>query len=190
MMTYEELRDTARQAVLEFLPIARLQKGQILIVGCSTSEVKGRHIGKGSDLDAASALLEGILPVLREKGIFLAAQCCEHLNRAVIVERAALMPGTEIANVVPQIHAGGSFATAFYKLAEDPVAVETIRADAGIDIGDTLIGMHLKPVAVPVRISIKKIGEANLVLARTRPKYIGGARAVYDERLSGGEIRE
>ena len=188
-MTYEEIRDTARKAVEEFLPIANLKKDQILVIGCSTSEIKGQHIGKGSDLDAAAALLEGILPILREKGIFLAAQCCEHLNRAVIVERAALLPGTEIANVIPQIHAGGSFATTFYRLAEDPVAVETIRADAGIDIGDTLIGMHLKPVAVPVRISVKKIGEANLVLARTRPKYIGGARAVYDDRLSGGEVR-
>ncbi|MGX8703928.1 MAG: TIGR01440 family protein [bacterium] len=189
-MTYEEIRDTARKAMEEFLPIAKLKRGQILVVGCSTSEVKGQHIGKGSDLDAAAALLDGILPILREHGIFLAAQCCEHLNRAVIVERAALLPGTDIANVVPQIHAGGSFATTFYKQAEDPVAVETIRADAGIDIGDTLIGMHLKPVAVPVRISIKKIGEANLVLARTRPKYIGGARAVYDDHLSGGEVRD
>ena len=188
-MTYEEIRDTARNAVLEFLPIAKLTKGQILVIGCSTSEVKGQHIGKGSDIDAAAALLEGILPVLKERGIFLAAQCCEHLNRAVIVERAALLPGTDIVNVIPQIHAGGSFATTFYQHAEDPAAVETIRADAGIDIGDPLIGMHLKPVAVPVRISIKKIGEANLVLARTRPKYVGGARAVYDERLSGGELR-
>lgn len=189
-MTYEEIRDVSRKAILEFLPIANLKKGQILVVGCSTSEVKGAHIGKGSDLDAAAAILEGIQPVLRERGIFLAAQCCEHLNRAVIVERAALLPGTDIVNVIPQIHAGGSFATTLYKNAEDPVAVETIRADAGIDIGDTLIGMLLKPVAVPVRISVKKIGEANLVLARTRPKYIGGQRAVYDSRLSGGEVRD
>ena len=188
-MTYDEIRDRSREIICEFLPLAKLRKGQILVVGCSTSEVKGLHIGKGSDIDAAAAILEGILPVLREQGIFLAAQCCEHLNRAIIIERAALLPGTDIANVVPQIHAGGSFATTFYKLAEDPVAVESIRADAGIDIGDTLIGMHLRPVAVPVRISIKKLGEANLVLARTRPKFIGGSRAVYDEALSGGDIR-
>ena len=119
----------------------------------------------------------------------MAAQCCEHLNRAVIVEKAALLPGTEIVNVVPQMHAGGSFAVTVYENAENPVAVEEIRADAGMDIGDTLIGMHLKKVAVPVRIGVKKIGEAHVVCARTRPKFIGGSRAVYDDVLSGGEIR-
>ena len=119
----------------------------------------------------------------------MAAQCCEHLNRAVIVEKAALLPGIEIANVVPQLHAGGSFAMTVYQNAEHPVAVEEIKADAGMDIGDTLIGMQLKRVAVPVRISVKKIGEANVVCARTRPKFIGGSRAVYDDVLSGGDIK-
>ncbi|MBS6177777.1 TIGR01440 family protein [Emergencia timonensis] len=188
-MTYEEIREQAAHAVTELLAVAKLNKGDIFVIGCSSSEIKGAHIGKGSDIDAAKAVYEGVMPILREKGIFLAAQCCEHLNRAVIVEKAALLPGTEIANVVPQLHAGGSFAMTVYQNAEHPVAVEEIKADAGMDIGDTLIGMQLKRVAVPVRISVKKIGEANVVCARTRPKFIGGSRAVYDDVLSGGDIK-
>lgn len=188
MVSYETIKEQANQAIRELLPIARLKKGDIFVVGCSSSEIEGKHIGRGSDLNAALAVYEGIMPVLEENGIYLAAQCCEHLNRAIIVEEDALLPGTEICNVVPQIHAGGSFATTFYQHAHHPVAVEHIQAAAGMDIGDTLIGMHLRPVAVPVRLSIRKIGEANLVCARTRPKYIGGSRAVYDEALSGGEI--
>ena len=188
-MTYEEIREQAAHAVTELLAVAKLNKGDIFVIGCSSSEIKGAHIGKGSDIDAAKAVYEGVMPILREKGIFLAAQCCEHLNRAVIVEKAALLPGIEIANVVPQLHAGGSFAMTVYQNAEHPVAVEEIKADAGMDIGDTLIDMQLKRVAVPVRISVKKIGEANVVCARTRPKFIGGSRAVYDDVLSGGDIK-
>ena len=188
-MTYEEIREQAAHAVTELLAVAKLNKGDIFVIGCSSSEIKGAHIGKGSDIDAAKAVYEGVMPILREKGIFLAAQCCEHLNRAVIVEKAALLPGIEIANVVPQLHAGGSFAMTVYQNAEHPVAVEEIKADAGMDIGDTLIGMQLKRVAVPARISVKKIGEANVVCARTRPKFIGGSRAVYDDVLSGGDIK-
>lgn len=188
-MTYEEIREQAAHAVTELLAVAKLNKGDIFVIGCSSSEIKGAHIGKGSDIDAAKAVYEGVMPILREKGVFLAAQCCEHLNRAVIVEKAALLPETEIANVVPQLHAGGSFAMTVYQNAEHPVAVEEIKADAGMDIGDTLIGMQLKRVAVPVRISVKKIGEANVVCARTRPKFIGGSRAVYDDVLSGGDIK-
>ncbi len=187
-MTFEEIREQAREAVTELISHTHLKEGDIFIVGCSSSEIKGVRIGKGSDIDAARAVYDGIYPVLEERGIYLAAQCCEHLNRAVIVERKALLPGQEIVNVVPQLHAGGSFAMTVYRNAEDPVALEEIKADAGMDIGDTLIGMHLKKVAVPVRISVKKIGEANLVCARTRPKFIGGSRAVYDDLLSGGDI--
>lgn len=188
-MAFDEITKQANNAAWELLEVARLEKGDIFIVGCSTSEVMGARIGKGSSMDAAKAIYEGIYPVLHEQGIFLAAQCCEHLNRAVIVERSALLPGTEICNVVPRLHAGGAFAMTVYENAEHPVAVEEIRASAGMDIGDTLIGMHLKRVAVPVRISVKRIGEANLVCARTRPKFIGGSRAEYDESLIGGEIR-
>ena len=177
--TYEEIREQAKTAASELVETAKLKQGDILIVGCSSSEVVGLHIGKGSDINAAGAIYEGIQSVLQPKGIYLAAQCCEHLNRAVIVEKEALLPGTEIVNVVPQPHAGGSFAMTVYQNAKCPVAVEEIKADAGMDIGRTLIGMHLKKVAVPVRLSLDKIGEAVLICARTRPKYIGGERAKY-----------
>lgn len=186
--SYEEIREQAKTAASELADAAKLKKGDILVVGCSSSEVMGLHIGKGSDINAAGAIYEGIQSVLRPKGIYLAAQCCEHLNRAVIVEKEALLPGTEIVNVVPQPHAGGSFAMTVYKNAKQPVAVEEIRADAGMDIGRTLIGMQLKKVAVPVRLSLDKIGDAILICARTRPKFVGGSRAVYDESLSGGDI--
>ena len=186
--TYEEIREQTKTAASELVETAKLKQGDILIVGCSSSEVVGLHIGKGSDINAAGAIYEGIQSVLQPKGIYLAAQCCEHLNRAVIVEKEALLPGTEIVNVVPQPHAGGSFAMTVYQNAKCPVAVEEIKADAGMDIGRTLIGMHLKKVAVPVRLSLDKIGEAVLICARTRPKFIGGSRAVYDDNLSGGDI--
>ena len=186
--TYEDIKEQARTAAAELVETAKLKKGDIFVIGCSSSEVVGLRIGKGSDINAAEAVYEGVMSVLEPKGLFLAAQCCEHLNRAVIVEKDALLPGTEIVNVVPQPHAGGSFAVTVYKNAKCPVAVEEIKADAGMDIGGTLIGMQLKKVAVPVRLSIKQIGEAPLICARTRPKFIGGSRAVYDEALSGGDI--
>ena len=178
---FEEIKEQARAAVTELLELSRLKPGQVLVIGCSSSEMLGERIGKGSSPDAAKAAFEGIYPVLQNAGVRLAVQCCEHLNRALIVERAlAEEKGWEIVNVVPQIHAGGSFAVAAYEHMKDPVAVEEIRADAGLDIGGTLIGMHLKRVAVPVRLPIKKIGEAPIVCARTRPKLIGGARAQYE----------
>lgn len=186
--TYDEIKKQAEDACKELVEVAKLSEGDILIVGCSSSEVMGQRIGKGSDINAAEAIYEGIMSVLEPKGIFLAAQCCEHLNRAVIVEKAALSKEKEIVNVVPHAHAGGSFATTVYRKAKCPVAVEEIKADAGMDIGSTLIGMHLKKVAVPVRLAVKNIGKAVLVAARTRPKFIGGSRAIYDEKLSGGDI--
>lgn len=188
-MNYEDITRQVSAALDELLAAARLERGDIFIVGCSTSEIMGARIGKGSSPDAAKAVYDGLYPALRERGVYLAAQCCEHLNRAVIVEREALLPGAEICNVVPQLHAGGAFAMTVYQNAAHPVAVEEIRAAAGMDIGDTLIGMHLRRVAVPVRVSIRHIGEANLVCARTRPKFIGGARAQYDEALIGGEVK-
>jgi len=186
--TYEEIKEQARAAAAELVEVAGLNEGDIMVVGCSSSEVVGLRIGKGSDINAAGAIYEGIQSVLQPKGIFLAAQCCEHLNRAVIIEKKALLPGTEIVNVVPHPHAGGSFATTLYNNADSPVAVEEIKADAGMDIGRTLIGMQLKKVAVPVRLSVDKIGEAILICARTRPKFIGGIRAKYDDVLSGGDV--
>lgn len=150
------------------------------MVGCSTSEILGERIGSNSNPEAAQAVFDGIFSALKERGVFLAAQCCEHLNRAVVIEREAV-PGAEIVNAVPQPKAGGSFATSAYNSFDDPVVLEEIHADAGLDIGDTLIGMHLKRVAVPVRLEHNKIGAAHITAARTRPKFIGGIRAVYDK---------
>lgn len=182
---FKNIKETAAKAVTELIEAAHLKEGDILVVGCSSSEIKGERIGKGSDMNAAEAVYQGIKPMLDEKGIFLAAQGCEHINRAIITERAALGPLDEVVNVVPQLHAGGSFTVTVYNNAKDPVALERIQADAGMDIGDTLIGMHLKPVAVPVRLSMKEIGCAHLTCARTRPKFIGGERAKYDMVLAG-----
>ncbi len=176
------IKDQAAQAVRELIEVAHLGQGDILVVGCSSSEILGEKIGTASSMDAAGAVLDGILPLLAEKGIFLAAQCCEHLNRALVLEAsAAKAHGYEVVNVLPQPKAGGSFATTAWQCMQCPVAVEAIRAEAGLDIGGTLIGMHLKAVAVPVRLATKQIGEARLLAARTRPKFIGGCRAQYDE---------
>lgn len=177
-----EIRIQAANATREICEIAGLQKGNILVVGCSTSEICGDKIGTNSNEDIAMEAFLGVYEVLKEKGIYLAAQCCEHLNRALILERCAV-PGTEIVNAVPQPKAGGSFATAAYETFQDPVAVEEIRADAGIDIGGTLIGMHIRRVAVPVRLENHTIGKAHVQAARSRAKFIGGNRAIYDERL-------
>lgn len=176
-----QLEQTARAAVLEVLSHAQTEPGDLFVVGCSTSEIAGNRIGSTSTPELAGAIIAGILPVLRERGLFLAAQCCEHLNRALIVEReAAKLWQLPPVCVVPKPKAGGSFATAAWNAFDAPVAVETIHcAKAGMDIGDTLIGMHLAPVAVPVRISIRSIGQANLVCAYSRPKLIGGERAQY-----------
>ena len=171
----------ARQAVLELLEAANLRAGDLFVVGCSSSEITGGQIGHASSLEAAQAVFAGIDPVLRERGIWLAAQCCEHLNRALILEEAcARQYGYDPVCVVPQPKAGGSFATTAWREFDAPVAVEHIRAHAGLDIGGTLIGMHLRDVAVPMRLSLDHIGQAILLCARTRPKLIGGARAVYE----------
>ena len=184
-MTEEEKKQItrqARQAAVELLAVAGLQKGDVFVVGCSSSEIVGGQIGHDSSLEAAQAVYEGIAPVLAERGVWLAAQCCEHLNRALILEReAARAYGWEEVCVVPRPHAGGSWATTCWKRFAHPVAVEEIRAHAGLDIGGTLIGMHLRRVAVPVRLSLDHIGKAVLLCARTRPKLIGGERAKYTE---------
>ena len=175
-----EITLQARTVVTELLEQANMRPGSLLVIGCSSSEIVGEKIGKGSSMDAAQAAFAGIAPVLKEQGIELAVQCCEHLNRALILERrVAEKRGYEIVNVVPQPKAGGSFAVTAWNAMEDPVAVEEIKAEAGIDIGGTLIGMHLRRVAVPVRTSLNKIGEAIVLCARTRPKFIGGSRAIY-----------
>ena len=167
-------------AISELYEIAKLREGSIVVIGCSTSEVVGSTIGTNSSFETAGEIFKGLYDFAKSKGIYLAIQCCEHLNRAIITERAAL-PFAEIVNVVPQPKAGGSLATQAYAGFNEPVAVEEIKADAGLDIGFTLIGMHLKKVAVPVRLKNNKIGSATVLAARTRAKYIGGARAMYNE---------
>ena len=179
---YEKITKQARTVVTELLEQANMKPGSLLVIGCSSSEMVGKRIGKGSSMEAAQAAFAGIHPVLQEHGIHLAVQCCEHLNRALILEQdVAEQRGYEIVNVMPQPHAGGSFAVTAWNAFSNPVAVETIAAEVGIDIGGTLIGMHLRRVAVPVRTSEKQIGEAIVLCARTRPKYIGGPRAIYQE---------
>ena len=182
-----QIRKQAQRAVAELCDAAHLRPGALFVVGCSSSEVLGERIGTHTSMDVAGALYEGIASVLKERGVFLAAQCCEHLNRALVVERTVLERyDLEQVNAIPQPnHAGGAFASVAWNRLEDPVLVESIgaRADAGIDIGGTLIGMHIHPVVVPVRISIDRIGEASILCARRRPKYVGGQRAIYDEAL-------
>ncbi len=183
-MNMEKIIAETHAVVSEFLQKLRLEAGDIVVVGCSSSEVIGGNIGKASSPEVGKAVFDTIYSLLRDRGIYVAAQCCEHLNRAVIVEKeAARERGLEIVNVVPFPKAGGSFATAAYAALQNPVAVESIKADAGIDIGDTLIGMHLKAVAVPVRLDNNMIGDARIVCARTRPRLIGGERAHYDSDL-------
>jgi len=177
-----DVRNQTYTAISELCEIAKLKRGDILVVGCSTSEVVGSKIGTNSDPDTAEEIYKGIMDALSPKGIYLAVQCCEHLNRAIVTEKAAV-PNGEYVNAVPQKKAGGSLATVAYNSFTEPCVLEEIKADAGIDIGGTLIGMHLKKVAVPVRLSVKKIGEANIICARVRPKFIGGSRAVYNEDL-------
>ena len=181
-MELSEIREQAARAAEEVCAAAKLRVGDLFVVGCSSSEVCGEKIGTHSSVEVAEAVFEGIYSVIEKHGLFLAAQCCEHLNRALILERAAA-GNADIVNVVPQPKAGGSFATAAYHAFSDPVALEHIRADAGLDIGGTLIGMHLKEVAVPLRLGIDHIGSAILLAARTRPKFIGGSRAIYDDAL-------
>lgn len=176
-----EIYTNSYNAAKELIEIADLKSGDVVVIGCSTSEVIGEKIGTSGTVEVAQEIFNGINTALSEKGLFLAAQCCEHLNRAIIIEKEkADMLGLEQVCVVPHPHAGGSFATAAWHTMKNPVAVEEIKADAGIDIGTTLIGMHLKRVAVPVRLENNTIGEAKLSAARTRPKYIGGERAKYE----------
>lgn len=181
-MTEQTIYLQTRSVAEELIEKAKLKPNQILVVGCSTSEVLGAKIGTNSNPDTAKEIFRALYDTAKKYGIYLAIQCCEHLNRAIITERVAV-PFGEVVNVVPQPKAGGSLATAAYAGFADPVAVEEIKADAGIDIGFTLIGMHLKKVAVPVRLENNRIGEAMIVAARTRPKFIGGERAMYNSEL-------
>lgn len=183
----KKLREQAASATRELLGQSKVPAGSIVVVGCSSSEISGSRIGSDSKPMVAQAVYEGIAQVLSEAGVYLAAQCCEHLNRSLIVEREIYEKEIRFyanrVNVIPQPKAGGSFATAAYAAMKEPVAVDAVRADAGMDIGGTLIGMHLKRVAVPLRLTNNRIGEAGILAARTRLPFTGGGRAVYDENL-------
>ncbi len=181
-MELSELTAQARKATEELLEAAHLETGDVFVVGCSSSEIRGGRIGHDSSMEVAAAVLAGVLPPLQEQGVYLAAQCCEHLNRSIVIEReVAKQYGCQIVAAIPQPHAGGSWATNCWRTFKDPVLVEEVKAAAGMDIGGTLIGMHLRRVAVPVRLSMDHIGEAILLCARTRPPFIGGSRAVYSD---------
>jgi len=180
----EKIQSDLRAALDELFAAAKAEEGAVLVVGCSTSEVVGSKIGTGGSAEAAAAIYASVAAFCAEKNVSLAAQCCEHLNRALVVDKKTLTRlGLTRVNAVPQKNAGGAFAVAAWAGMTEPVLAESIVADFGIDIGGTLIGMHLRPVAVPVRVSVRKIGEASLILARSRCKYVGGERAVYDPAL-------
>ncbi|MGI6092392.1 MAG: TIGR01440 family protein [Negativicutes bacterium] len=179
-----EVANIARQtqaALTELIAAAALKSGQIVVIGCSTSEVRGEKIGSAGSDEVAAAILTALRQTLQNTGIFLAIQCCEHLNRALVVERQVMEQySLEQVAVVPVPKAGGALAARAMRSFDDAIVVETIAAHAGLDIGSTLIGMHLKRVAVPVRLTQKYIGQAFVTAAKTRPKLIGGARAVYE----------
>jgi uncharacterized protein (TIGR01440 family) len=182
MDNLKDVSSSLTLAVTELIKFGKLKKGSILVLGCSTSEVIGKKIGTFGSLDVAKVIYDAINKVLNDYSIYLAVQCCEHLNRALVVEKeVAEKFNLEVVNVVPGIHAGGAMATYTYSKLKEPCVVEFIKADAGVDIGNVLIGMHLKHVAVPFRIEgVRTIGEASLVMAFTRSKYIGGSRATYN----------
>lgn len=180
----EQISADIKKVIDEFLPLAKLNGGGVLVLGFSTSEAGGGLIGHASSMEVAAAVYDVLYNELKAKGVYLAAQCCEHLNRALVIEaRLAERLGLDTVNVVPQLHAGGASAVTAYSRFDEPVVVEHIKADAGIDIGGTLIGMHLKEVAVPVHTAQKTVGKANVLCARTRAKFIGGERAVYNNDL-------
>lgn len=186
MSDYSLIKSEIEDAMAEVLDVADLEEEDILVIGCSTSEVVGERIGQGSNIEVAETIMSALLPRAEEDKIFLAIQCCEHINRALVVEEeCAKKYDLEIVSVLPHARAGGSLGQVSMERFEKPVVVESIksRAKAGMDIGDTLIGMHLKRVAVPLRLSVKKIGEAHLTSAYTRPPLIGGQRAIYDEKI-------
>ena len=182
MSSLEDIRQSVRVAMIELLDLAKIHAGQLFVVGCSTSEIMGKKIGTDSHVDVAHAVFDEIYDAVKARGLNLAVQCCEHINRALVMERGAVTWEEEV-NVVSQLHAGGAMAVRAYEQFTNPVVVEFIKADAGIDIGDTFIGMHMKHVTVPVRLSIKEIGSAHVTACRVRPKSIGGGRAVYNETL-------
>lgn len=187
-MDLQMINQQVSDALRELLAAAHLKKGDLFVVGCSTSEIGGHLIGTQSSEEIAKAVMDAVLPAVREQGAFLAVQCCEHLNRALVVEREALTRyGLTEVWVTPWLHAGGAFAMQATSRFQSPAMAEDLKglAAAGMDIGGTFIGMHLRPVAVPLHTTHRRVGEATLTMARTRPKYIGGPRARYEGFANG-----
>lgn len=179
-MEFKKIEKQTREILLDVLEKTGLKAGQILVLGLSSSEVAGATIGQASNLDIGRVIVKTILDELSPRGIYLAVQGCEHLNRALVVERElAEQKDLEIVNVLPTLHAGGSGQLAAFDLMTDPVEVEFITAHAGLDIGETAIGMHVKHVQVPVRPVLRELGAARVTALASRPKLIGGARAAY-----------
>lgn len=179
-LSEKELKDQLTEIVNDILAEAHLKKGDLFVLGCSTSEVVGGHIGKNSSAEVGQWIIRTLKELLDPKEIALAVQGCEHLNRALVVERTvAEAKNFEIVSVVPGLHAGGACSVAAFDQFNDPVEVEHVVGQAGIDIGDTSIGMHIKHVQVPVRPRLKTLGQAHVTALRSRPKYIGGPRANY-----------
>ncbi|MGM0212797.1 TIGR01440 family protein [Enterococcus sp. AZ109] len=179
-MEKAELKETLTTIVNDILAEAELKPGNVFVLGCTTSEIVGGMIGKNSSKEVGEWVIETLKELLDPKDIYLAVQGCEHINRALVVERElAEKKDWEVVNVKPVLHAGGSCSVAAFEQFTDPVEVEHIIAQAGVDIGDTSIGMHVKHVQVPVRPSIKELGGAHVTALRSRAKYIGGPRANY-----------
>lgn len=177
-----KIKEETIQIIEDVISQSGLKAGDCLVVGCSSSEVNGDRMGTNSNVETAHTIFDAVYEITQAKGIYLAAQCCEHLNRAVVVEAAYTQrERLDEVNVRPQPKAGGSFATCAYEAFEQPAVLEAIRADAGIDIGGVLIGMHIKAVAVPLKLQCRRLGDAVVIAARSRPKFIGGQRAHYDE---------
>ncbi|MBM7648355.1 uncharacterized protein (TIGR01440 family) [Bacillus ectoiniformans] len=181
-MLVKELESQLTQVLTDFQQQAKLQKGQTLVIGCSTSEIAGERIGTAGTLEIAEMIYSKFRTFADETGVYLAFQCCEHLNRALVIDQElAEREQLEAVAVIPVRQAGGAMAAYAFEQNPNSVVVEFIKAEAGIDIGDTFIGMHLKHVAVPLRVSLNQIGQAHVTLAKTRPKLIGGSRAVYEK---------
>ncbi|MBM7551772.1 TIGR01440 family protein [Thalassobacillus pellis] len=181
-MDLERISKDVETIVTEISESGHIKAGEQFVIGCSTSEIAGERIGTSGSEEIAAVLFEAFQRLKEETGAALIFQCCEHLNRALVMERSTMKEhGYEQVSAIPVPKAGGSMASYAYKRLEDPVLAETVQAEVGIDIGDTLIGMHLKRVAVPLRFSQKSVGHAHLNTARTRLRLIGGERAVYKQ---------
>lgn len=189
-MNETEIIEQVKEAFSILMDAAKPTPGALIVLGCSTSEIVGKRIGSGSSEEAARAVLDALLPLVDAAGLDLAVQGCEHINRSLCVRRATMQKyGLQQVWVRPWLHAGGACVTGAYERMDDAVMVEDLKGQAtlGIDIGDTLIGMHLHCVAVPVHSPLRRIGEANLVMAFSRPKYVGGPRAQYDNVPLGSD---